>query len=124
MCSLRQLAPSVHATEEARLDAIGHTLACSRIEAVLASFRVLEQCTRKLAIVLAVFLRIVMGLFMDEAINDVLAKWPRFLPPDDNLHPAKAGTCVGYFAHLKARKGFVLTREAFDSYYENARSRR
>jgi hypothetical protein len=108
MCSLRQLDPSVHATEEATLDALGHPLACSRIEAVLASFRVLEQCTRKLEIVLAVFLPIAMGLFMEEAIDDVLAKWPqwpRFLPPDDNFQPAKAGTCVGYFAHLKARKG-------------------
>jgi hypothetical protein len=54
--SLRQLDLSVHPTEEARLDAIGHTLACSRIELVLASFRVLEQRTRKLAMVLAVFL--------------------------------------------------------------------
>lgn len=56
--------------EESTLDALGHTLACSRIGAVIASFRLLEQRTRKLEIVLAVFLRTAMGLIMEEAIDD------------------------------------------------------
>ena len=115
MRSLRQLDPSVHSTEEATLDALGHTLACSRIEAAMASFRVLEQRTRKLAIVLAVFIRIAMGLFTEEAIDDVLAKWlqgPRFLHPDDNLQPAKAG-CAGYLPHLPAHQEVIGFADRF-----------
>lgn len=94
MRSLRQLDLAVHFTEEATLDVLGHTLARSRIEAVLVSLGVLEQRTRKLTMVLAVLLCIAMNLFTEEAIDDVLAKLlqgPRFLRPDDDLQPATAG---------------------------------
>jgi hypothetical protein len=91
--SLRQLDATVHFSQEATLDALGHTLTHSRIEAVLASYGVLEQRARKFTMVLTVLLCIAMNLFTEEAIDDVLVKLlegPRFLRPDDDFEAAGA----------------------------------
>ena len=45
--SLRPIEPFVHLTQEATLDALGHTLTRSRIEAVLNAVGVAEQRARK-----------------------------------------------------------------------------
>ncbi len=91
--SLRPIEPFVHLTQEASLDALGHTLARSRIEAVLQAVGVMEQRARKLTLVLAVLVCIAMNLFTEEAIDDVLVKLlqgPRFLRPDDDVEGASA----------------------------------
>jgi len=91
--SLRQIDPFVHFTQEATLDALGHTLARSRIEDVLAGLGISEQRARKLTMVLAVLVCVAMNLFTEEAIDDVLVKLlqgPRFLRPDEDLEAASA----------------------------------
>ena len=91
--SLRPIEPFVHLAEEATLDALGQTLARSRIEAVLTAVGVVEHRARKLTMVLAVLVCIAMNLFTEEAIDDVLAKLlqgPRFLRPDDEVDVASA----------------------------------
>ena len=91
--SLRPIEPFVHLTQEATLDALGHTLARSRLEAVLKAVGVMEQRARKLTLVLAVMVCIAMNLFTEEAIDDVLVKLlqgPRFLRPDDDVEVASA----------------------------------
>lgn len=114
MRSLRQLDPSVHFTEEAALDALGHTLAHARVEAVLVSLGVLEQRSRKLTMVLTVLLCIAMSLFTEEAIDDVLAKLlqgPRFLRPDDDFQPATAGAICQRRQQLGVAPMVALFRE-------------
>jgi len=91
--SLRPIEPFVHLTQEATLDALGHTLARSRLEAALNAVGVVEHRARKLTMVLAVLLCIAMNLFTEEAIDDVLVKLlqgPRFLRPDDEVEMASA----------------------------------
>ncbi len=91
--SLRSIDPLVHITEEATLDALGQTLARSRIEAVLTALGGVEQRARKLTLVLAVLVCIAMNLFTEESIDDVLVKLlqgARFLRPDDDLEVASA----------------------------------
>jgi hypothetical protein len=86
--SLRPINSVVHITEEATLEALGQTLACTRIETVLTVLGVVEQRARKLTMVLTVLVCIAMNLFTKEAIDDVLGKLmqgPRFLRPDDDL---------------------------------------
>ena len=86
--SLRPIDPVVHITEEATLEALGQTLARTRIEAVLNALGVVEQRARKLTMVLTVLVCIAMNLFTEEAIDDVLVKLlqgPRFLRPSDDV---------------------------------------
>jgi hypothetical protein len=112
--SLRQLDPGVHFTEEATLDALGRTLARSRIEAVLVALGVFEQRTRKLTMILTVWLCIAMNLFTEEATDDVLQKLlqgPRFLRPDENLTPASAGAITQRRQQLGVPPMVALFRE-------------
>ena len=91
--SLRPIDPLVHVTEEATLEALGQTLARTRIEAVLKAHGVVERRVRKLTMVLTVLVCIAMNLFTEEAIDDVLVKLlqgPRFLRPDDEVEAASA----------------------------------
>ena len=91
--SLRPIEPFVHVTQDVTLEALGRSLARSRIEAVLSAAGMLEQRVRKLTLVLAVWVCIAMNLFTEEAIDDVLVRLlqgPRFLRPDDDLEAASA----------------------------------
>ncbi len=93
MRSLREIDPAVHFTTEATLDALGPSLAHTRIAAILADWGFVEQRLRKLSLVLTVLLCIAMNLFTDESLDEVLAKLlagPRFLRPADQLIPASA----------------------------------
>jgi hypothetical protein len=112
--SLRQLDASVHFSQEATLDALGHTLTHSRIGAVLASCGVLEQRTRKFTMTLAVLLCIAMNLFTEEAIDDVLVKLlqgSRFLRPDDAFEAAGASAIAQRRQQLGVAPLVALFRE-------------
>lgn len=112
--SLRHLDWSVHFTQEATLDALGHTLTRSRIDAVLASCGVSEQRTRKLTMALALLLCIAMNLFTEEAIDDVLHKLlqgPRFLRPEDELEAASASAICQRRQQLGVAPMVALFRE-------------
>jgi hypothetical protein len=112
--SLRPIDPFVHITEEATLDALGQTLARSRIETVLATIGVVEQRARKLTMVLAVLVCIAMNLFTEEAIDDVLVKLlqgPRFLRPDDDVAAAGASAICQRRQQLGVRPMVALFRD-------------
>lgn len=112
--SLRQVDPSGHFTQEATLDALGHTLVRSRIEGVLASVGVQGRRTRKLTMVLAVFLCIAMNLFTEEAIDDVFVKLvqgPRFLRPNEEVEAAGASAICQRRQQLGVAPMVALFRE-------------
>lgn len=112
--SLRPIDPVVHITEEATLEALGQTLARTRIEAVLTALGVVEQRTRKLTMVLTVLVCIAMNLFTEEAIDDVLGKLmqgPRFLRPDDDLAVARASAICQRRQQLGVKPMVALFRE-------------
>jgi hypothetical protein len=112
--SLRPIDPLVHVTEEATLEALGQTLARTRIEAVLKAHGVVEQRVRKLTIVLTVLVCIAMNLFTEEAIDDVLGKLmqgPRFLRPDDDLRLARASAICQRRQQLGVKPMVALFQE-------------
>lgn len=112
--SLRQVDPSGHFTQEATLDALGHTLVRSRIEGVLASVGVQGQRTRKLTMVMAVLLCIAMNLFTEEAIDDVFVKLvqgPRFLRPNEEVEAAGASAICQRRQQLGVAPMVALFRE-------------
>lgn len=112
--SLRQLEPSVHWTQEIRLDMLSQVVSRSRIEAVLARVGVSELRVRKLTMTLTVLVCIAMNLFTEEAIEDVMTKLiagPRFLQLADDLEAAGASAICQRRAQLGVAPMASLYRE-------------
>lgn len=74
MRSLRQVNPAVHFSQEATLEALGHTFDEERLSVLLEELGLHDQRLRKLPLRLTVLLCIAMNLFTQDALEDVLRK--------------------------------------------------
>ena len=88
--SLRPIEPFVHLTQEATLDALGHTLAWSRIEAVLNAVGVVEQRARKPTVLNSGAPSIRFAQYLNNCITGTTVRLPRASAGDDHRANALA----------------------------------